>query len=204
MIDFTVTCPCCGQLCNAASETNLQTEQIPGYKPWYARTEDWAVQMAQESKIQWACNECLSNGLAHLADISKQTFCDDPPYLAFYDATHRCEDCGKEFIFGASEQRYWYEELRFWVQSRPKQCKECRKKRRVQIGANLAYQRALKDLDETSPLSMLEVVSAAISAGYAEKAKMRFKQARNLAVAKSRFEELQQQFSDLEVAIANL
>ena len=203
MAEILVTCPCCGQTCDAKAQANLMGLPILEW-PWYARTEDWAIRLAQDAKIQWACDDCLKRGRAERADISKQTFCDAPPYLAFYDTTYFCEDCGKEFVFGTSEQRYWYEELQFWVQSRPKQCKDCRKKRRVQVHANLAYQHALETLDISNPSSLLEVVRAATNAGYTEKAKLRYKQARNVAVAAGRFEALQQQFSDLEVAIANL
>jgi hypothetical protein len=59
-----------------------------------------------------------------------QKFCDHPPYLAYFDVPLRCEDCGSTFVFEAKEQQFWYEELKFWVQSRPKQCAACRKLRR--------------------------------------------------------------------------
>jgi hypothetical protein len=60
-----------------------------------------------------------------------QTWCDFMPYFAFIDAERMCEDCGQRFLFAATEQRYWYETLKFWVQSRPKHCLPCRRARRT-------------------------------------------------------------------------
>ncbi|WP_420841919.1 zinc-ribbon domain containing protein [Fimbriiglobus ruber] len=42
-----------------------------------------------------------------------------------------CEDCKQPFVFTASEQQFWYETLKFWVQSHPKQCISCRRVRRA-------------------------------------------------------------------------
>ncbi len=38
----------------------------------------------------------------------------------------RCERCGEEFWFSANEQRVWYEEWGFWIDSVPKHCAACR------------------------------------------------------------------------------
>lgn len=46
------------------------------------------------------------------------------------DASFPCARCGGEFPFTASEQRTWYEEYGFWVDSRPKHCLPCRKELR--------------------------------------------------------------------------
>ena len=59
-----------------------------------------------------------------------QKFCNHPPYMAYFDVPLRCEDCDSQFVFEATEQKFWYEELKFWVQSRLKQCVACRQLRR--------------------------------------------------------------------------
>jgi gamma-glutamyl-gamma-aminobutyrate hydrolase PuuD len=38
----------------------------------------------------------------------------------------RCKKCRKTFEFTAEEQRHWYEKLRFWADSVPVECFECR------------------------------------------------------------------------------
>ena len=42
----------------------------------------------------------------------------------------RAVACGKEFCFTAAEQRLWYEEYRFYVDSLPKVCTACRRENR--------------------------------------------------------------------------
>ena len=45
----------------------------------------------------------------------------------YYSMKLRCERCGEEFWFSANEQRVWYEEWRFWIDSVPRHCAGCRK-----------------------------------------------------------------------------
>ncbi len=63
------------------------------------------------------------------ADISKQDYTVCPRHW-YVDATFKCADCGSEFVFSAQEQRFWYEDRRFYVDSQPKRCAACRKKER--------------------------------------------------------------------------
>lgn len=66
---------------------------------------------------------------AERADVAKQNFCVQA--RAWYiDATFRCEACETEFVFSAKEQQFWYEEQRFYVDSMPRKCPECRKQDR--------------------------------------------------------------------------
>ena len=39
----------------------------------------------------------------------------------------KCHKCGGIFQFTASEQRHWYEVFKFWIDSIPKNCLDCRK-----------------------------------------------------------------------------
>ena len=60
------------------------------------------------------------------ADPDKQNYSVSPE-SAYYSMKLRCQRCGEEFWFSASEQRVRYEEWGFWIDSVPKHCSGCRK-----------------------------------------------------------------------------
>lgn len=64
---------------------------------------------------------------AILADTAKQTRA-TVPVTHYFDLERRCRDCNRQFIFFAEEQRYWYEELGFGLESDCVRCIDCRKK----------------------------------------------------------------------------
>ncbi len=72
----------------------------------------------------------LNYDSAQRADTSKQAFTVCPRHW-YIDATFRCVDCGCEFVFSREEQKFWYEERKFYVDSQPNRCAACRKKGRV-------------------------------------------------------------------------
>jgi Probable zinc-ribbon domain len=126
-------CPCCGERRSIADTKLLQAEA-----EWLAtgamdtrRPPGWSVEEARAGRCHWACVRCFEAGRALEGHPALQTWCDYSPYFAFIDAELQCEDCGKPFVFAAAEQRFWYETLKFWVQSRPKQCIPCRRTRRA-------------------------------------------------------------------------
>ena len=43
----------------------------------------------------------------------------------YIDADFKCEDCGQEFTWTAGEQKAWFEDYFFWVDSQPRHCKNC-------------------------------------------------------------------------------
>jgi hypothetical protein len=100
--------------------------------PWFADSKRLPISYARPDfgTLHWACDSCIDQGRALLADPTKQTYCDSWPYYAYRDKRAKCEDCGSEFVFEATEQKHWYESLDFWVQSYPKRCKTCYAKRR--------------------------------------------------------------------------
>lgn len=53
--------------------------------------------------------------------------CSVCPRYWYVDAIFACSRCGGEFAFSADEQRMWYEQYGFWVDSRPKHCLACRR-----------------------------------------------------------------------------
>jgi hypothetical protein len=63
------------------------------------------------------------------ADESKQNYSDFPK-SEYLDVLCQCRDCRRWFIFFAKEQQYWFEELRFYIDSICVHCSECRSKRR--------------------------------------------------------------------------
>jgi uncharacterized protein YbaR (Trm112 family) len=128
-----LVCPVCLQPRSVTETTLLEREA-----DWSAtgamsihRPPGWSVETARAGKLQWACSPCLQAGWALEGRPAEQMFCDWEPYFAFIDAELWCKDCRRKFVFTAAEQRFWYETLKFWVQSRPKQCVECRRARRI-------------------------------------------------------------------------
>jgi hypothetical protein len=60
------------------------------------------------------------------ADLSRQSPA-TVPVTHYFDAKRLCRDCGRPFIFFAEEQKYWYEELGFPLESDCVRCVVCRK-----------------------------------------------------------------------------
>jgi hypothetical protein len=48
----------------------------------------------------------------------------------YIDAKFTCHGCNANFLWSASEQKAWFEDFQFWVDSYPTQCKKCRKEKR--------------------------------------------------------------------------
>jgi hypothetical protein len=138
-----VTCPCCKKPRNVADGTQLLEQENElrqqNADPW-GRPEGWSVEAAESGRLQWACDRCLKGGQAIRGCPAVQTFCDYEPYFAYFDVELRCEDCEQQFVFSAREQQFWYEQLKFWVQSRPKQCVSCRRIRRQRAAEQRARQ----------------------------------------------------------------
>jgi hypothetical protein len=57
----------------------------------------------------------------------------------YIDARFRCNACDTEFVWSADEQRVWFEVYRFYVDSRPTLCRDCRAKRRDAIQLRKEY-----------------------------------------------------------------
>lgn len=75
---------------------------------------------------------------AQRADISKQNYSVCPRHW-YMDATFICRDCREEFTFTASEQRFWYEDRHFWIDSLPTRCIPCRKDQRARLNLRNRY-----------------------------------------------------------------
>ena len=64
------------------------------------------------------------------ADPAKQNYT-VVPESCYFAMQMECELCKTAFWFSENEQKYWYEELGFWIDSVPKACPNCRKSLRT-------------------------------------------------------------------------
>lgn len=71
------------------------------------------------------------------------------PVTHYFDSTRRCIDCGRPFIFFAAEQKYWYEELGFPLDSDCVRCLTCRKRGQAIQLLRQRYERLLQATDRT-------------------------------------------------------
>jgi len=164
---------------------------------WNEKVDPWVL-VENAPNMQWACSECLKSGRAIAAKPARQTYCDCWPYLAYFDQTHHCVECGMSFIFSKEEQRYWYEELGFWVQSRPVRCRKCRAEKRKRAKSNRDLQKALADLDSENAFQLAVVAKLYLSAGHQEKAAEYLRRAINRSGTHEQKTELVRQLEDLD------
>lgn len=115
----------------------------------------------------------IDHSTAIRADIAKQDYTVCPRHW-YVDAHMPCENCGKTFLWSATEQRAWFEEYRFYVDSRATRCKKCRALKREITALKQQYDRMVaeartgRDVDKKRNLvalvdqlaSMTEEVSA--------------------------------------------
>lgn len=119
----------------------------------------------------WACDECLQLGKALIADFSKQLYLDYDPYLAYVDRSKICKTCGDLFVFTKAEQKFWYEDLQFWVQVQPNNCQSCRKEIRHKKKLNTELSFLLEDKDNWILAELERIVEIYIELEKFEKAK---------------------------------
>jgi hypothetical protein len=76
----------------------------------------------------WRYSSAITVDESHcvLANPDKQHYT-VVPESAYYSMKLRCERCGEDFWFSANEQRVWYEEWGFWIDSVPRRCVTCRR-----------------------------------------------------------------------------
>lgn len=165
-----VICPCCRELKTASSLTN-----IIGRKFFFLTAETSVnFEMLQTGSSGWACDDCIKAGKALLANPRKQQYCDQTPYLFYIDYEKECTTCHEKFIFKKEEQLYWYEELKFWVQSVPVNCLSCRKKVRHQKElSRLLEKETIKGYEELIKISDIyrEIGNIPKATEYSRKAK---------------------------------
>lgn len=99
-------------------------------------------------------------------DIRKQNLCfacHTPKY--FYVDEHKtCVQCGVDFVFAASEQKFWYETLGFYGTSIPIRCAICRRKKRTEstLNSQLAAAKSALKKSRRDPALLLNLAEVII------------------------------------------
>ena len=63
------------------------------------------------------------------ANISKQNYTVCPRHW-YFNVSFVCEDCKRDFVWSAQEQKLWFEEYGHFVDAQATRCKNCRFRRR--------------------------------------------------------------------------
>ena len=96
------------------------------------------------------------------ADIIKQSYLVCPRHW-YIDAVVECSNCHEHFKWTKEEQKHWFEEYRFWVDSHPKKCKKCYQLKLVKAkyDSDIARIRQSGSKDEmTEMVKMIEILEA--------------------------------------------
>jgi hypothetical protein len=105
-------------------------------------------------------------GTAVKADTAKQRNATVPfPY--YFDVEAVCKKCGRPFIFFAEEQKYWYEELGFYLWATAVCCPSCRRELQALRRKQGRYEKLTHLSDRTTEeyLEMAECSLALIEEG---------------------------------------
>ena len=92
--------------------------------------------------------------------------CSICPRYWYVDAIFPCERCGAKFTFSADEQRVWYEEYGFWIDSLPKHCLACRRDLRSLKATRQEYDRTVSEVLEGGDLESQKRLAAVIDQLY--------------------------------------
>ena len=78
-----------------------------------------------------------------------------------------CKKCSRTFIFSAKEQQRWYETLKFWADSVPNECKECRGINRsiVILNKRLSKVLAIKSMQMNDYIEIIDIATGLIDNG---------------------------------------
>ena len=98
---------------------------------------------------------------AIVADTEKQSLA-MVPITHYFDLERRCKDCERQFIFFAQEQKYWYEELGFGLESDCIRCVECRKKQQGVARLRETYE-SLFHLHPRTEVQTIEMATACLA-----------------------------------------
>lgn len=88
------------------------------------------------------------------AETEKQNYADYSRKL-YVDIEETCKSCQREFIFFALEQKYWFEELKFWVDSHCIKCINCRKRDFEIKQMQIKYSNLISKIDRTAEETLI-------------------------------------------------
>ncbi len=103
----------------------------------------------------------LDHDSAIRADITQQNYSVCPRYW-YVDAKAHCLQCKALYWFTADEQKIWYEQYGFYVDSTPRECLECRKQNRRKKELRQEYDRGIKEVLESNNLELKKQMAEVI------------------------------------------
>jgi tetratricopeptide (TPR) repeat protein len=117
----------------------------------------------------WQCDPTFKPRLPRGAvegDVAKQVFCAGchvPKYF-YVDEARRCVQCGDNFTFSGSEQKFWYEARQFNFHSVPVRCHRCRRQRRSEhaLREQIAAARSATETAPDDPSAHLALARAIV------------------------------------------
>ena len=108
--------------------------------------------------FEWACDSCLEDKKAILANPELQTYAWNPN-LAYHDKNLVCRTCGVNFKFTKEEKEHWYEKLKFWIDAEPVNCLNCRRQIRLLKKENKTLSDILKKEEKEISIGDFRTVS---------------------------------------------
>ncbi|MEM6613817.1 MAG: zinc-ribbon domain containing protein [Cyanobacteria bacterium P01_C01_bin.72] len=99
---------------------------------------------------------CRIDNTAIAANLDQQVAA-TIPVTHYYDVERQCRDCARMFIFFAAEQKYWYEELKFPLESDCIRCFSCRAKQRHIARTLEQYESLFHIPDRTSEQTLMMI-----------------------------------------------
>lgn len=143
-------CPCCNTP-RHRTETKEAVKQVKAKDQntytYYSELDTTPYDSLVVESLNWACDPCLATGNAVTANPSAQV-CSQQPRLAYWSTEHTCRTCECSFLFQLTEQQYWYESLKFNLDSVPVNCPDCRKVVRRRKNENKELSDLLRDGEE--------------------------------------------------------
>jgi hypothetical protein len=154
-------CPCClternrteMKVCLSILE-KIERKEFKHYKEWGIDPYNSFI----GDNFEWACDTCLNEKKAILANPGLQTFVWSPN-LAYFDSEKVCRTCGKDFKFTKEEKQLWYEKLKFWMDSEPVNCLQCRRELRVLKAENKILSGILQKAEKEITVDELKTVA---------------------------------------------
>lgn len=135
----------------------------------YKKEKKHLIHLFNDAEFLWACDECFQTKKA-IKSIPVVIETSGYPPLAYFDSPKECNTCKTDFIFSKEEQKFWYENLKFTIDSTAKNCVACREAIRKQKHNNLRLAELLKKDEDSLSLSQLnELVNIYKEIGNEEK-----------------------------------
>ncbi len=88
------------------------------------------------------------------------------PLLFYEDTPFTCVDCGKEEIWTAKQQQWWYEVAKGSIYSRSKRCRDCRRKYRARRQTGVPPEQPVRTVGELMKIVRTEIEPALCAAGF--------------------------------------